>query len=201
MLRTNAMSYTGESFLVYLAFGLVQVAPPLVLAWVLRRRFGVRWAYAAAAGLTLAMVAFLASAAVPVLRGRSPLTMVSKPACQAILRQLTGAKEQWALENKKNSGDATDLVRVNAYLKNSQAPECPSGGTYSYNPVGQLPTCSIGGWAHSADPASFERAALAQQRTDLGRQCLTLGGASFVIWLAAVAFVRARPTKGVEPSV
>ena len=64
--------------------------------------------------------------------------------CIANLRQIDGAKEQWALENKKTVGTPADVAAVNSYLKNSAAPECHGGGTYTYNPVGKAPTCSLG---------------------------------------------------------
>jgi competence protein ComGC len=64
--------------------------------------------------------------------------------CIAHLKQIDGAKEQWALENKKTAGAPVDAAEVNTYLKNSTAPKCPQGGTYTYNPVGKAPTCSLG---------------------------------------------------------
>jgi len=63
--------------------------------------------------------------------------------CIANLKQIDGAKEQWALEQKKNTGDAvavTDIVGTAAYLKNT--PSCPAGGAYTYGNIGTVPTCS-----------------------------------------------------------
>ncbi len=65
--------------------------------------------------------------------------------CIAWLKQLSGAKEQWALDNRKAKGDLpdwTDIVGERRYIKISRA--CPAGGIYSLNPVGQPPTCSVG---------------------------------------------------------
>ena len=66
--------------------------------------------------------------------------------CIANLKQVDSAKEQWAMDQRKNAGDAcalTDLVGTAAYLKAN--PTCPSGGTYTINAVGSNPSCSITG--------------------------------------------------------
>lgn len=64
--------------------------------------------------------------------------------CISSLKQIDSAKEQFAMDNKKNSGDAvasTDLTPT--YMKSF--PSCPSGGTYTISNVGTNPTCSIAG--------------------------------------------------------
>ncbi|MCE2765535.1 MAG: prepilin-type N-terminal cleavage/methylation domain-containing protein [Fimbriimonadaceae bacterium] len=71
-----------------------------------------------------------------------------KNTCIANLKQVDSAKEQWAMDQRKNAGDAcamTDLVGTAAYLK--ATPVCPSGGTYTVATVGTNPTCSISGHA------------------------------------------------------
>jgi prepilin-type N-terminal cleavage/methylation domain-containing protein len=68
--------------------------------------------------------------------------------CIANLKQVDSAKEQWAMDTRKNAGDTcamTDLVGTAAYLK--ATPVCPSGGTYTVAAVGTNPTCSISGHA------------------------------------------------------
>ena len=65
--------------------------------------------------------------------------------CINNLRQIDGAKQQWALENKKDANAvpiATDLV---PYFKAGAIPGCPSGGSYTLNNVAMPPTCSIPG--------------------------------------------------------
>ena len=90
--------------------------------------------------IVVAIIGLLAAIAIPnFVKAR---TTAQKNACIANLKQIDGAKEQWALENKKTQGDATDDTAVNAYLKNSQAPVCPANGTYGYNTVGTGPTCT-----------------------------------------------------------
>ena len=71
-----------------------------------------------------------------------------KSSCIANLKQIDQGKEQWAMDNKKNSGDTvamTDLVGATAYIK--ATPTCPSGGSYTVGNVGTNPTCSISGHA------------------------------------------------------
>jgi len=65
-------------------------------------------------------------------------------ACQANLKQIDAAKEQWAMDNNANNGDAVVDAEVDGYIKGG-APTCPSGGAYTYGAVGTDPTCSIGG--------------------------------------------------------
>ncbi len=69
-------------------------------------------------------------------------------ACQENLSKLDGAKEQYALEKRVPQGgkvDMGDLVGKpdgSGYLR--RVPVCPSGGTYTLNPIGKNPECSIG---------------------------------------------------------
>jgi len=64
--------------------------------------------------------------------------------CIGQLRRIEAAKEQWAMEMKKENGDtpvAGDLVPD--YIKGNQV--CPStGNSYNVNPVGTQPTCDYG---------------------------------------------------------
>ena len=69
-----------------------------------------------------------------------------KNACINNLRQLDGAKEQWAIEHSKKVGarpSGQDLYGPNGYMKHQ--PVCPAGGTYTINPIGTNPTCSHAG--------------------------------------------------------
>jgi len=92
--------------------------------------------------IVVAIIGLLAAIAIPnFVKAR---TTAQKNACIANLKQIDGAKEQWAMENKKTTGDTTDATAVNSYLKNSAAPQCPGNGTYTYSNVGVNPVCSIG---------------------------------------------------------
>jgi DNA repair exonuclease SbcCD ATPase subunit len=62
--------------------------------------------------------------------------------CINNLRQLDGAKQQWALENGKTATAIPTGRDITPYLPGNKLPMCPAGGTYTLNAVGQLPTCS-----------------------------------------------------------
>jgi prepilin-type N-terminal cleavage/methylation domain-containing protein len=51
------------------------------------------------------------------------------------LRIIEGAKDQWAIENKKGTGDTTDLPSLTEYLKGATVRPVV-GETYTTNPVG-----------------------------------------------------------------
>lgn len=70
--------------------------------------------------------------------------------CQENLAKIDGAKEQWALEFKHSNGteidteeflNNPDIIGPNGYLW--EKPICPSGGTYTVNPIGTDPECSV----------------------------------------------------------
>ena len=66
--------------------------------------------------------------------------------CIINLRLLDSAKEQLALENKLPPGSVVDPTQLKSYLGRGfegEIPKCPSGGTYTLNPIGEPPTCSI----------------------------------------------------------
>jgi len=64
-------------------------------------------------------------------------------ACLNHLRQLDGAKQQWALENKKTAEATPSTQDLTPFLKDNLFPVCPSGGKYTIGTVNDLPTCSI----------------------------------------------------------
>ncbi len=66
-------------------------------------------------------------------------------ACINNLRQIDGAKQQWALENRKSATAIPAATDIAPYLKN--LPTCPAGGVYTMNAVEIPPTCSIQGHA------------------------------------------------------
>jgi type IV pilus assembly protein PilA len=51
------------------------------------------------------------------------------------LRIIEGAKDQWALESKKGTGDTVDLLTLSDYLKGGTV-KSVVGETYTTNPVG-----------------------------------------------------------------
>jgi len=72
--------------------------------------------------------------------------------CSANLKQIDGAVQQWALENKMTATDTYSLSdpALLALLKGSHLPECPNHGRYlSGTNIGATPRCSIGGLGHT----------------------------------------------------
>ncbi len=65
-------------------------------------------------------------------------------ACVNQLRQMDGAKQQWALENRKTTNDTPAEKDIAPYLRGA-VPKCPAGGAYAINAVGAVSTCSIRG--------------------------------------------------------
>jgi competence protein ComGC len=65
-----------------------------------------------------------------------------KNVCINQLRQIAAAKEQWALEQKKERGDTPTQVDLKTYLPKG-LPTCLKGGTYTIGPVQENPTCTI----------------------------------------------------------
>ena len=85
-------------------------------------------------------VLLLAAIAVPnFMKSR---TTACKSSCVANLRQIDGAKQQWALEHKKKASDVPVVSDITEFLKNSQLPVCPESGTYTLHAVSADPTCT-----------------------------------------------------------
>lgn len=64
-------------------------------------------------------------------------------ACINNLREIDGAKQQWALEHSKKAGDVPTAADLKPYFKNGVFPICLAGGTYTIGAVSNTPTCSI----------------------------------------------------------
>jgi len=92
--------------------------------------------------IVVAIIGLLAAIAIPnFVRAR---TTAQQNACINNLRQIDGAIQQWALEQKKNTTDPVTEANVTPYLKNSVV--CPSGGllfvdSYAVTTVAAQPTC------------------------------------------------------------
>jgi prepilin-type N-terminal cleavage/methylation domain-containing protein len=67
-----------------------------------------------------------------------------RSSCIANLKQIDGAKEQWAMDQRKATGDACTMGDLApAYIKGAATgPVCPAGGTYTVDVVGTNPSCS-----------------------------------------------------------
>src|SRR5712671_724807 len=75
--------------------------------------------------IVVAIIGLLAAIAIPnFVKARAT---AQKNACINNLRQIDGAIQQYALENKKAASDVVAQADVTPYLKNSVV--CPAGGT------------------------------------------------------------------------
>jgi len=95
-----------------------------------------------AAGIIgIAVIGLLAAIAIPnFVRARET---AQRNACINNLRMMEGAKQQWALENKKETTDTPTRSEIMVYFPNRPFPVCPAGGTYTINAVGEEPTCTV----------------------------------------------------------
>ncbi len=97
--------------------------------------------------IVVALVGLLASIAVPTyVRARDTS---QQKTCINTLRQIDGAAQTWALENKKTSSATYTLIDVKPYIRldaSGNIPPCPASGTYTPGATGgDPPTCSIPG--------------------------------------------------------
>ena len=96
--------------------------------------------------IVLAIIGLLAAIAIPnYVKARGT---AQKDACLNNLKQIDGAIQQYALENKKAASDPVAEADVTPYLKNSLA--CPAGGTkfadsYVVTDCQTQPTCQAPG--------------------------------------------------------
>jgi len=68
-----------------------------------------------------------------------------KIGCINNLRQIDGAKQQWALDNEKKADAVPTEADLQPLINHDGGtwPECPAGGTYEIRSVGESPTCSV----------------------------------------------------------
>jgi prepilin-type N-terminal cleavage/methylation domain-containing protein len=92
--------------------------------------------------IVVAIIGLLAAIAIPnFIKAREAS---QKNACIANMKQIDGAKNTWALENKKVNTDVpltTDLYGATLYIRDT--PTCPStGGAYTIGTVATKPLCT-----------------------------------------------------------
>ena len=94
--------------------------------------------------IVVAIIGLLAAIAIPnFIKAREAS---QKNACIANLKQIDGAKNTWALEQKKVSTDTpvdADLFGNTLYIRDK--PACPAAGTYTLGTVSDKPTCTVAG--------------------------------------------------------
>src|SRR5215467_12673744 len=91
--------------------------------------------------IVVAIIGLLAAIAIPnFVKAR---TSAQKNACINNLRQIDGAIEQWALEQKKKQGDtivSSGSPSILDYLKGAVLPSCPADNSaYTITTVGNNP--------------------------------------------------------------
>ncbi len=92
--------------------------------------------------IVVAIIGLLAAIAIPnFVRAR---TQSQKNACINNLRQIDGATQTWALEQKQAPDASVTYANISPYLKNAVI--CPAGGTafsdsYTLTQVTNPPTC------------------------------------------------------------
>ena len=95
--------------------------------------------------IVVAIIGLLVAIAIPNLVHAR--TTSQQNACMNNLRQIDGAAQTWALENKKDSSDTYTISVIMPYIKldrTGNLPACPAGGTYSPGSyVSNPPTCNI----------------------------------------------------------
>ncbi len=99
---------------------------------------------AVALPIIVASVGLVAAIAIPsFVRARETSQM---NACINNLRILEAAKEQAALNDGIPAGAPIPESRLDSFLRGGfAAMHCPAGGTYSVNPAGKEPQCSVHG--------------------------------------------------------
>ena len=103
--------------------------------------------------IVVAIIGLLAAIAIPnFVKARTTSQM---NACINNLRQVDGAIQQWALENKKDPTAGVTFPDISAYLKNAVI--CPSGGTafsdsYTVVDVATKPVCKKVSSTHILPP-------------------------------------------------
>ena len=88
------------------------------------------------------VVGWLSCALIPAgpRRGGDP-----RNACINNLRQIDGAKQQWALETHAPSNAVPTWNNIQPYLGRGTLPVCPAGGSYTIGPLTNASTCTIKG--------------------------------------------------------
>jgi hypothetical protein len=92
-------------------------------------------------GMSIFLVPMMLAIAIPNFIKARDTSMQN--ACINHLRQIDGAKNEWALEKGKTPGDTPTESDLLPYLNNQQMPKCPAGGVYIIGAVSNAPTCSI----------------------------------------------------------
>jgi prepilin-type N-terminal cleavage/methylation domain-containing protein len=89
--------------------------------------------------IVVAIIGLLAAIAIPSFLNARTRSQVSS--CQNNLRQISGAKDQYALDHANKTPSMDDLCGYTLYIKTT--PICPANGTYTVGALGADATCSL----------------------------------------------------------
>ena len=105
--------------------------------------------------IVVAIIGLLAAIAIPnFMKSRDTS---QKNACINNLRLIDAAKEQWALEKNKTTGDTPTDDEIALYMKGDVMPTCPSGDqAYTVGAIGTPPVCTSGKDDHTLEEAPVE---------------------------------------------
>ena len=90
--------------------------------------------------IVVAIIGLLAAIAVP--NFAQARTNARRGTCINNMRLIDASKEQYALENNKDSTTTPASADVTPYLKKDAMPTCPSSGSYTIAAIGTDPSCS-----------------------------------------------------------
>ena len=89
--------------------------------------------------IVVAIIGLLAAIAIPSFVNARTKSQTN--ACINNLRQISGAKDQYALDHNNAAPAIADLVTT--YI--SKDPTCPAGGNYTVGALGTDPSCNVTG--------------------------------------------------------
>ncbi len=69
----------------------------------------------------------------------------ARQSCINVLKQIEGAKESWALENRKAPDSIVTWSDIRPYFRDDLSHACNQGGVYTVGVVGNSPSCSLHG--------------------------------------------------------
>jgi prepilin-type N-terminal cleavage/methylation domain-containing protein len=99
--------------------------------------------------IVVAIIGLLAAIAIPSFVRARQTSQTN--ACLNNLRQIDGAKDQWAIEVGVATGTPTMGALVGAANFIKKTPDCPVNGTYTIAALGEDPTCgAYDATAHAA---------------------------------------------------
>lgn len=92
--------------------------------------------------IVVAIIALLALIALPnFMKAREDARTTT---CIANLKQIHGAKQQWAISENKTDSASVSLSDLSAYFSTSTDNiECPAGGSYTIGTVSEEPECDV----------------------------------------------------------